>query len=383
MARPKTIRVMISSRCSDKIQFNGEEVELSTVRLRSKEILEQAFFLGSQLLEVWINEDAPPEEGSMDSWEACLKQVDDCDILIVLYNGNAGWAAADPNVGICHAELARAISKAPGKLRLIEVVDKTKDNASRHKRFQEYVVRLGLFRGALARTGEELIERVTQAIREAVVDLARSGVSEAKRGRYYLGEALDWSRLDFVSRKSAIEDIICESLGSKGKDRMVVRKVARVNILFGVHAVPDAFSTAEAREMVGLPFLKDHELVDSMESANGNSHGPLHVIAVHKTVGESQARKLLGHPDVILVSAPFGYYLADRVQHVQVLLVANCRDATSTRYAIQRCLTWIEQAGEDGNIVERARKRRKIIELIARQFEKVSVDPNFMLWERR
>jgi Domain of unknown function (DUF4062) len=370
MARPKTIRVMISSRCTDKILLDGEEVDLSAVRLRIKEELEQASFLGSQLLEVWINEDAPSEEGSLDSWDACLKQVDECDILLVLFNGNAGWAASDANVGICHAELERAISRAPAKVRLIEIEDKTKDTANRHKRFQEYIERLSRFRGATAKTGEQVIDRAKQAAREAVADLARMGVREAKKGKYHFGEALDWSRLDFSSRKAAIEDIVCESLGSKGKDRTLVRKVARTNIFFQVHAIPDAFSTPEARDLVGLPFLKDHELVEDMESHDGNAFGPVHIIAVHKTVGETQARKLLGHPDIVLVNAPFGYYLADRAQHVQVLLVANCRDATSTRYAMQRCFEWTEQSGEDDNIAERAKKRKRLIELIAKQIEK-------------
>ncbi len=369
MARPKTIRVMISSRCSDKIAFKGGEVELSEVRRCVKDELEKATFLGSQLLEVWINEDAPPEEGSLDSWDACLKQVDESDTLIVLYNGNAGWAAADANVGICHAELERAISKAPAKVRLIEIEEKTKDTASRHKRFQVYVARLSRFRGATAKTGAEVIDRTKQAVREAVADLARLGVREAKKGKYHLGEALDWSRLDFASRKHAIEEVVCASLGAASKDRTLVRKIARTNVFLRVHAVPDAFSTTEARDMVGLPFLKDHQWLDAMNVADGNTYGPIHVIAVHKTVGESQARKLLGHPDIVLVNAPFGYYLADRAQHVQVLLVANCRDATSTRYAIQRCLEWIEQSGEDAIIAERAKKRKKIIELVARQIE--------------
>lgn len=371
MAKPKTIRVMISSRCSDSIQFEGRLASLSDVRLAIKAELEQATFLDSPLLEVWINEDAPPAEGSSDSWATCLKQVDECHILVVLYNGNAGWAASDDNVGICHAELEQAMSKAPAKVRLIELADKTKESANRHKRFQQYVTRLNQFRGETARTGEDAIKRVKQAVREAVADLAQMGVREAQKGKYHLGEGLDWSRLEYAARKNAIEDVVCDTLGSAKKERTLVRQVARANILVRVHAIPDAFSTPEARDMVGIPFLKDHELVQTMKEQDGSVYGPVHIIAVHKGVSESQARKFLGHPDVFLVNAPFGYYLADRAQHVQVLLIANCRAATSTRYAVQRCLDWIDQSGEDANIAERARKRKKIVELIARQIETV------------
>jgi hypothetical protein len=369
MARTKAIRVMISSRCTDKIEFGGKPVSLSEVRLEIKSKLEKERLLGAELLEVWINEDAPPEEGTTDSWDTCLKQVDEADIVIVLYNGNAGWAASDKNIGICHAELERAISKAPAKVRLIELEPKVKESSERNKRFQEYVQHLSLFRGAIAKTGEQVIQRVEEAIREAISDLAHLGLREAKKGKYHLGEALDWTRLDFAQRKEAIEQTVCDALGSDAQNRMVTRQVAGVRILFRAHAVPDAFSTTEAREMVGRPFLKDYALVETAELKPRDTYGPVHLIAVHKTVGETQARNLMGHPDIILVKAPFGYYLADRIQHVQVLLVAGCRDATSTRHAVQRCFDWIEQSGEWRSIVDRAKRRKKVIELIAQQIE--------------
>jgi hypothetical protein len=210
---------------------------------------------------------------------------------------------------------------------------------------------------------------VKQAVREAVAELAFMGVREAQKGKYHFGEGLDWSRLDYATRKLAIEQVVSDTLGSPKKERTLIRQVARTNLMFRVYSLPDAFTTAEARDMVGLPFLKDYELVESMAAQDGNVYGPVHVIAVHKGVSESQARKFLGHPDVFLVNAPFGYYLADRAQHAQVLLIANCRTATSTRYAVQRCLDWINQSGEDVHIAERAKKRKRIVELIAKQIE--------------
>jgi hypothetical protein len=44
-------------------------------------------------------------------------------------------------------------------------------------------------------------------MREAVVSLVKRGVREASRGRYYMGEALDWSRLDFAGRQRAIASV--------------------------------------------------------------------------------------------------------------------------------------------------------------------------------
>jgi ABC-type dipeptide/oligopeptide/nickel transport system ATPase component len=54
------------------------------------------------------------------------------------------------------------------------------------------------------------------------------------------------------------------------------------------------------------------------------------LIACHKTVTEAQALRLLGFPDATVVSAPFGVYVADDVQKIQMILIANCRDETTT-----------------------------------------------------
>jgi hypothetical protein len=95
---------MISSRCNDPISFEGKTGTLTDVRLKLKEALERETLLGSQLYEVWINEDAPPAEGTADSWETCLRQVRRADLILVLYNGNAGWAKEGGEIGICLGE---------------------------------------------------------------------------------------------------------------------------------------------------------------------------------------------------------------------------------------------------------------------------------------
>jgi len=96
---------MISSRCDDPIMLGGVEQKLSDLRRKLKQELEGVSLLGSQLFDVWINEEAASAEGDQDSWEHCMDQVQKADIVLVLYNGNSGWAKADGDIGICHAEL--------------------------------------------------------------------------------------------------------------------------------------------------------------------------------------------------------------------------------------------------------------------------------------
>ncbi|MDZ4099568.1 MAG: hypothetical protein U1E13_12855, partial [Methylophilaceae bacterium] len=87
MATTQRIRVMLSSRCL--VNFSPEQqITLTEVRRSLKKDIERQKLFGSTPFEVWINEDAEALDNSADSWDACLKQVRDCDILIVLYNGD-------------------------------------------------------------------------------------------------------------------------------------------------------------------------------------------------------------------------------------------------------------------------------------------------------
>jgi hypothetical protein len=93
--------------------------------------------------------------------------------------------------------------------------------------------------------------------------------------------------------------------------------------------------------------------------------GPVHIIACHKTVTEAQAINLLGFPDATVVSTPFGIYLVDNVQKIQILLIKECRDPTSTNLGLQRFTTWLAQTGEDILLTKRAKGRAQIIKAVA------------------
>lgn len=93
-------------------------------------------------------------------------------------------------------------------------------------------------------------------------------------------------------------------------------------------------------------------------------HGPVHLIACQKGVSETQAIRQLGFPDAVVVTAPFGVYVADDVQKIQMAFIANCRDETTTRVNVQEFLNWLSDHGESKYLVQRAASRRKISDLI-------------------
>lgn len=372
MGNSNKIRVMLSSRCNDLFPEKSS-TKLSDIRRRLKEEIEAQKVLGRSIFDVWINEDAPPADATLDSWEACLQAVRDCDVLIVLSNGNAGWAKTGGDIGICHAEYAEGLALARGKVRLIALpwVPLAKgDQGARDKRFRDELTRQTAFRGGEVSTIEDLRKRVFEALADALIVLTQRGVKSSASSRFGMGQALDWTRLDFSTRKREIEQVVRDALASQPKARTlgddVVLPLGGKDIGVVVHAIPAAFTVAAAREMVGRPFLRDHERTDLLKTAQG----PLHLIACHRGATETQARALLGFPDAIVVSDLFGIYVADEVQKVQFAFLANCRDDAQTRHTLQRFLEWLEQSDEAQRLAARAQSRANIVRAVAAENKK-------------
>lgn len=371
MGRRK-LRIMISSRCDDRFPAIGEgQITLTAIRRQLKHDIETAEIFGKAIFEVWINEDEPPEPGSQDSWDLCIEQAREADLLLVLYNGNAGWSLNKGDIGICHAEMMTAFSESPGKVSVLSLLAKDKQlrpSAPQDLRFQAYVDQANLFRGSAASTVDGVLQEARKAIRESLLNIAHQGAREVKRSRYNTGAALDWSRMDFVARQSAMRDVLSEALSARGKsasegDGLIVQLSGR-QVLFLPSAIPAAMTVAAAREMVGQPFLKDYRAVPQLK---GSVAGPVHVIACHRSVTESQAMQLLGFPDATIVPGAFGVYVADNIQKIQLCFIANCRDDSSTRHGLQKLFDWLSQTGEEAHLLERAISRSKIVSAIAKE----------------
>lgn len=370
MAKSSKLRVMLSSRCNDNFPVGATTI-LTEIRRKLKSEIEAMEIAGRKAFEAWINEDAPPSGGTWDSWDVCIQAVKDCDILIVISNGNAGWANGSGDIGICHAEMMTGLSVAPAKVRLIVLDDVViaKGAASiRNKRFQDELSRQSLFRGGAVTSVSDLKARVKEALYDAVVALAQAGVRDAAKGKFHSGAALDWSRLDFSARQAEMVRVLREALlartGSTEDSGKVFVCLDGHEILVEPHAIPAALTVGPARELVGQPFLRDHLLASCLTGKRG---GPVHIIACHKTATESQATKLLGFPDATLVAAPFGVFVADSIQKVQFAFITNCRDETNTRHGLQRCLEWLGQTGEEKLVAERAQARARIVRAIAKE----------------
>jgi len=370
------LSVMVSSRCRDKALFQGALQELSAVRRAIKAELEAIRIGGKQVLRVWIHEDEAILAGDQHSWDRCMANARRSDLFLVLYNGNAGWPGINKKtgsrVGICHAEFQEAFDRCPSKVRSIQFPEIAATKGSPDARFQEYFQTQGVF-GAQVTTGEDAIKSAVQAATAAILDLARAGVGVNSQGRYFAGAALDWTRKDYHDRRQIMSDTVIEYLSQNTASttlnlpqNIVAFKLGGKKIALCCDSIPASMSTAAARELVGQPFLRDYQIAAKLPKG---IDGPVHVIACQKTVTESQALKQLGFPDAIVVSAPFGVYVADDVQKIQMAFIANCRDETTTRHRIQRFLSWLNEQGEDRLLAARAASRRKIANQIAAEQE--------------
>ena len=370
----KKIRVMLSSRCNDRVPLEGEEPTLTALRRELKDMLEGQKLLGKQLLEVWINEEAAPGPGDENAWEHCLRQAQEAEIFVSLYNEHPGWCKGD--IGICHAELETALKTGRSKVRLVEL-PKAKAKGSKQKpqvkRFREFIEHQNLFRGGDVKSRKELKERVQEAVLDALLELARRGRNQSKKDRYDRGEALEWSRLNFAQRKHRIEEVLSDALAQRsgvsvheGEVFFSTRKTGKV--LVRIAAVPGGMQVAPARELLGRPHLGDHTaavLLTAQKAA-----GPIHIVGCHRRVTETQAVGLLGFPDALTVKSGFGVYVADNVQKAQIVLLENCRDNASTRHMLQLFFDWLEHSGEAAHLVKRATSRAKIVQAVAKEHER-------------
>lgn len=360
---------MISSWCNDRFPLADKNSRrLSEIRVQFKKDIEAVKIFLQPIYDIWINE-KEEEDGSQQAWDHCMDQARDCDVFIALFNGNAGWADTSGTIGICHAELEAANTCAPGKVFIINISEPGAKNApvsATDRAFQDYMRRLRRFDARAALSEPQLFEVVRKTVADATVKMVQRGVRDASRGTHYVGPALDWSRLSYASRVNEMRNATLEGLKGNAavsaNGNRAIREISERKVLFVANAVPDLMSIPAAREMVGQPHLADHGLRDALTKLHG---GPIHLVACHKGVTELQARIMLGFPDATVVSAPFGVYVVDPIQSIQLVLLAQCRDATSTRLGVQRFLEWLDESEQSIALIQHAAKRKLVVKALA------------------
>lgn len=362
------LSIFLSSRNNDCFVIDGMVYDsLTTVRLSLQKNLESQLLLGERFLSVRINESFATDT-SEDSYKTCITETQKADLVIVLYNGSAGWAPPGVTMGICHAELEAALLVSNKKTAIIDISDyfelTTIDpiEIKRNKAFQDYVKMLNKFINPLKLTPKKrnkdgFIESLTNSIKAIITNHLAKRVEHSNH-YYALSKtntvALSWKKMKYDDRAKAIENVLSELVDSSPYFADCFTKS---------HPVPDKMSIDEARKFTGRPFLYDQDeiLLKKKGKASKLLAGPIHFIGVYETATEGQVKSIVGYPDISVIKEDFGYYLWEQNTHIQLVFLTECYtpDAIRTKYILFE--NWANSTSELERMLSRAKARYHIL----------------------
>jgi len=215
-----------------------------------------------------------------------------------------------------------------------------------------------------ADSAEELEDKIiTQIKKKLLLSIATSIdlLKSHSRSSNTFESTLDWSKLSYNQRIKEMED----QLEASHKDEEGFN-----DIIMLYHAIPDHMSVADARNRINRPFLEEYNLLEEYE---GLDKGMIHMIAVYGSATEIQAKNLVGYPDLTVIKGPFGFYLWDKIRHIQIFFLSKCINPETIRSRINEVRNWIKASKELNNIRQRAEGRYKI-NLTIKEMQKYAQD---------
>lgn len=355
-------KVFISSRNNDKLYINGKDsLSLTDIRLFLKEELEKEKFFDKDFISVIINETFASDT-SFDSYNECLKQIQESHLTIALFNKHSGWAPLSIDKGICHAEIARAMEISPKQAAIIDISEyfkystKDADQIARDELFQAFITLNNRFnnplkiakgnltetsfrRGLLEKIKDLIYKSLEKRIESASIYFKQSGSSN---------KVLEWKTMNFDNRDKEITALLTRMVLADYKDIITV-----------VKSIPEDMATQEALKYTGRSFLNDQETISKREHRKLKK-GPIHFVGVFGNVTETQIKKLIGNPDITILKADFGIYVWEPSLNIQMVFLAKCLtpEATTTNYQLFK--NWIEYSELTDVIQKRAEARHLI-----------------------
>jgi len=324
------LKIFLSSRNNDKVVIDKTPcITLTEVRKKLKKDLEAIRFLGKEIFDVRINEDFGSDT-STDSYNTCLLEVQESDLVIILYNGVSGWAPVGTDLGICHAEMDTALAVSTKKTAIIDLTSYftispgDASEAKRNEYFSKYVKDLNLFMNPVKLTKAKKNQVGFQETLLEVVEnvIAKHMNERIKLSNIYFNIAgnnkisLDWKKLKYSDRDKNITGILNKEISKNTTFSIFTYKV---------YSIPDNMSVEDAKSYTGRPFLKDQELIDHPIGDAPIKYGPIHFIAVYGNASEIQVKNLIGFPDISAIKEDFGIYVWEQNTHVQLVFLTECR----------------------------------------------------------
>lgn len=316
-----------------------------------------------------------PDAGNW--WDRSLALARECDIFLGFLTGEAGSPVGDGAIGICAEEWITAETSGPHKvfgLRFPDVEAPAEPaEARRNDEFRALLKRTHAWVQPVAGDArlEDVVQQALEIVAAAVTALVPVGARADRRSAFARGEALDWSRLSFTERQTEMLSALARYVGgSVGRADVAGSVLCETEasfvgepVLAWLHAIPSGFGVSAARERIIRPLAREHTLAG--ELADRRIGGPVHIVAVHRAMTESQVAAFFGTPDLYVVSGAFGYYAADLTTLQQAFFLTQCRDSPAIAHALVQLTSWLAEVGEDSRVVALALQRARVVRLIA------------------
>lgn len=358
----ETIKVFLSSRVNSSFSILDPKKSLKDLRKFLQEEIEKELFLNEQVFDVLINEGTFDSTLSKDAFQNCMDSLSSSNVIIILFNGEAGWPIADldSSNGICHEEYLAAMQEFSDMSfginisQFFKLPEKGKAWV-RNKSFSEEInMDFKHMETIEAKSFEELKNNCLIQIKRYLIRALEKSFYTQKRvvaGSSNNTETLDWSKLSYSERIDIMKETLQASLNLNTEFS---------DIVCHYYAVPDSMSVADARNQLGRPFLyEQNEIIGSKKSA-----GVIHFISVYGRVTASQVKSLVGYPDLTVIKTPFGFYLWEKNVHIQIFFLQSCVNSNVIKLRIGEIAIWLNSSREKANIQTRAERRFKILKAI-------------------
>lgn len=354
------IKLYLSSRSNTKSVGLDKAITLGDLRKTIRASLEKETFLGEDMLEVLIHENNFNAKGNQDAHQLSITKMEESNIVIVLYNGDSGWNPAINGNGICHDEYLTAVDEFSQMMHIMDVSDvfpnatKKGEEKAKDTIFQNDVETNNFVREFIKATSIADLEKIvlTQIKSYVLSDIENSikiQKDNVKKSTVY-GDTLHFAQLTYAERRQEITSKL-------GHDVIPIFKDTIVN----VDAIPDNMSVSDARNLIGRPFLNELHLIKGQSLKSG----VIHCIGVFGSVTELQVKNLVGFPDLAVNKTPFGYYLWDTTNHIQMFFLQKCINTNAVGTNINYLSQWLKTSKEEGNVMKRAEARFKILKVIS------------------
>lgn len=358
------LKIFLSSRVrsTSKGGVLDRSFTLGELRTYLRNELENETLLGEKIWDVVINETDFDSPIAVNAFTNCMNKMRECHVIIILYNGEAGWGNVEGSNGICHEEFliaASEFSQMAFALDLRPYFGLTPEDvlAEKNRNFALDIENTFVHMESPPeniRSVDELFAFVLQQVKRYLLKSVELSFATQKRivsASSVFGETLDWSKLSYPEREDELKVMLKKAFSVLPDFEDVIK---------AFHAIPDHMSVADARNRIGRPFVYEHRLLDGRPEQSG----VIHFIGVYGNATEIQAKSLVGYPDITVIRAPFGFYLWEKNVHIQIFFVRNCINPQTVRTRLSEVINWLNGSRERAKILKRAEARFSILKAI-------------------